>query len=434
MMSSRRDGRWAGRLGRSRRFDGVAHLVGAFAAPDRFDAGFGRAGRLLRCGGLSQGVTGELSERCRDRIGTSVSPAGVPTVERIEPSNPPRRPAHRPSRRNAVIDGAMGLFATMPVDEVTVQDVASAVEMTPAAVYYHFASKEQILLEGMEHFRDQLLAEVRSAMPAPGDTDGVRQLVVHVLAWAGRHRTPATVYFVNSIGLNLLVEALRRETRLELVALLRDAVGRRSRQARTRRGRRHRRRAGVADRDLARVDAQPGRHPSQPRQPTLRAGDRPPRRPHRRHRRSRPDAPAFRRSSWCRGGRGPCRRCRRGACRGTRRPRGRCRRSRSGGPRSRPSATTRRRCCSNSGRMSSWSRTMKPRIVTRRSTASIRWLMSCALAVGRVLADHAAQRDAAADVHVLQRGHQVRPADVVEVHVEAVGSDPRHALAGCSAR
>jgi hypothetical protein len=32
------------------------------------------------------------------------------------------------------------------------------------------------------------------------------------------------VYFVNSIGLNLLVEALRRETRLELVASLRDAV------------------------------------------------------------------------------------------------------------------------------------------------------------------------------------------------------------------
>ena len=43
----------------------------------------------------------------------------------------------------------MGLFATMPVEEVTVQDIATAVEMTPAAVYYHFASKEQILTEGM---------------------------------------------------------------------------------------------------------------------------------------------------------------------------------------------------------------------------------------------------------------------------------------------
>lgn len=118
----------------------------------------------------------------------------------------------------------MGLFATMPVDEVTVQDVANAVEMTPAAVYYHFASKEQILLEGMERFREQLLTEVRSAQPARGDTDGVRLLVEHLLTWVSRHRVPATVYFVNSIGLNLLVEALRRETRLELVALLREAV------------------------------------------------------------------------------------------------------------------------------------------------------------------------------------------------------------------
>lgn len=118
----------------------------------------------------------------------------------------------------------MGLFATMPVDEVTVQDVASAVDMTPAAVYYHFASKEQILLEGMERFRDALLGEVRVAMPERGDVEGVHRLVVHVLTWVARHRVPATVYFVNSIGLNLLVEARRRETRLELVALLRDAV------------------------------------------------------------------------------------------------------------------------------------------------------------------------------------------------------------------
>ena len=37
----------------------------------------------------------------------------------------------------------MNLFATFPVDEVTVHDIAGAVGMTPAAVYYHFASKEQ---------------------------------------------------------------------------------------------------------------------------------------------------------------------------------------------------------------------------------------------------------------------------------------------------
>lgn len=118
----------------------------------------------------------------------------------------------------------MGLFATFPVDEVTVLDIAGAVDMTPAAVYYHFASKEQILLEGMQQFREALLAEVATHLPAKGDAAGVGVLLEHLLAWNRRHRTPATVYFVSSIGLNLLVESMRRDTRLELVELFRQAV------------------------------------------------------------------------------------------------------------------------------------------------------------------------------------------------------------------
>ena len=116
----------------------------------------------------------------------------------------------------------MGLFATMPVEEVTVQDIAGAVDMTPAAVYYHFASKEQILIEGMQHFRDQLLDELRRVDPAVG----IGPLLQHVVAWVGRHRLPALVYFVSSIGLNLMVEALRRETRVGMIEVLEGAVRR----------------------------------------------------------------------------------------------------------------------------------------------------------------------------------------------------------------
>lgn len=114
----------------------------------------------------------------------------------------------------------MGLFATMPVDEVTVQDIAGAVDMTPAAVYYHFASKEQILVEGMQHFRDQLLHELRAADAAAG----VGPLLQHLIAWTGRHRVTATVYFVSSIGLNLMIEALRRETRVDMIDVLGGVV------------------------------------------------------------------------------------------------------------------------------------------------------------------------------------------------------------------
>ncbi len=118
----------------------------------------------------------------------------------------------------------MGLFASYPVEEVTVLDIAGAVDMTPAAVYYHFASKEQILLEGLEAFANLFLDEMRAHMPAKGAPDGVRNLVGHMVTWCQRNRTAASVYFVGSVGLNLLVEALRRETRLEMVHLLGDAV------------------------------------------------------------------------------------------------------------------------------------------------------------------------------------------------------------------
>jgi len=132
----------------------------------------------------------------------------------------------------------MGLFATIPVDEVTVQDIASAIDMTPAAVYYHFASKEQILTEGMQQFADLLVAEMANNLPEPESNGELGDLLTHVMVWTARRRSQANVYFVNSIGLNLVVEALRRETRVQMIELLREAV-------RTVRGRLSRAEAGV---------------------------------------------------------------------------------------------------------------------------------------------------------------------------------------------
>lgn len=113
----------------------------------------------------------------------------------------------------------MGLFATLPVDEVTVQDIATSVDMTPAAVYYHFASKEQILVEGMRQFSESFLEQVRT-----DETLTIRELFESLIDWTQQHKTPASVYFVTSTGLNLMVEALRRETRIELVDALRERV------------------------------------------------------------------------------------------------------------------------------------------------------------------------------------------------------------------
>ena len=60
-----------------------------------------------------------------------------------------------------MIDAAMGLFALHPPESVTVADIAAASDMTAAAVYYHFPSKEHVLLEGLQLFTVQYLATIR---------------------------------------------------------------------------------------------------------------------------------------------------------------------------------------------------------------------------------------------------------------------------------
>jgi AcrR family transcriptional regulator len=136
----------------------------------------------------------------------------------------PSRPAHRPSRRPLVIDAAIGLFARQPPESITVADIATAAGMTPAAVYYHFPSKEQIVLEGLQAFTAELLAEL-SHIVADSDEDGwAGTVLVRVLQWLDTRWAPAAVYFAHSFGVDLTIEALRRDVRIETVVLLRRAL------------------------------------------------------------------------------------------------------------------------------------------------------------------------------------------------------------------
>jgi len=87
----------------------------------------------------------------------------------------------------------MRLFARLSFDEVTVGDIADAAEMTPAAVYYHFAGKEQILLEGTRMFTDELVECARQGVDFNIPVD---ELMASLLQLIGKRRTFATVYFV----------------------------------------------------------------------------------------------------------------------------------------------------------------------------------------------------------------------------------------------
>ncbi|WP_290513995.1 TetR/AcrR family transcriptional regulator [Aeromicrobium sp.] len=138
---------------------------------------------------------------------------------------PRKRPAHRPSRRTAVVKSAMRLFAAPTAAAVTVAEIAEAADMTTAAVYYHFASKDDILLEGLRGFGEALVAQSRQLQQeAAADGTSIGLLPARLLAWLDGRRDEATVWFVTSAGVSLVVEQLRRELRGELVSILIQAA------------------------------------------------------------------------------------------------------------------------------------------------------------------------------------------------------------------
>lgn len=119
----------------------------------------------------------------------------------------------------------MRLFAAPTSDVVTVADIAEAAGMTSAAVYYHFASKDDILLEGLRTFGEALVAEtmrVQQDLAVNGGSIG--ELPVRLMAWLDERRDEAAVWFVTSAGVSLVVEQLRRELRGELIAILTRAA------------------------------------------------------------------------------------------------------------------------------------------------------------------------------------------------------------------
>jgi AcrR family transcriptional regulator len=115
----------------------------------------------------------------------------------------------------------MRLFAEPGSEAVTVAAIAEAASMTSAAVYYHFASKDEILLEGLRTVGEALVAKTTSvAREINEEGVSIGQLPVRLLTWFDDRPAEATVWFVTSSGVSLAVEQLRRELRAEMLSVL----------------------------------------------------------------------------------------------------------------------------------------------------------------------------------------------------------------------
>ncbi|NNH68426.1 TetR/AcrR family transcriptional regulator [Nocardia uniformis] len=100
-----------------------------------------------------------------------------------------RPAAHRPSRRHHIIDAAVAVFAHKGFAETSVQEIAAAAGMAPAAVYYHFASKEELFDVALRSAMDASSAAAEAAWPhdTPADENTLDRIVTAVWEWTARN-------------------------------------------------------------------------------------------------------------------------------------------------------------------------------------------------------------------------------------------------------
>ena len=138
---------------------------------------------------------------------------------------PARRPAHRPSRRDAVLVAGTVEFVKRGFSSVSVTDIAKRAGMTPAAVYYHFPTKEDVLLALVGRTGDAITDLCTEAVEAAAVEDAVTALVDRFLAWMEAHSADARLYYQSSQGATADIEVLRREQRrLQVAALLKGPL------------------------------------------------------------------------------------------------------------------------------------------------------------------------------------------------------------------
>ncbi|GAA0614912.1 hypothetical protein GCM10009547_15980 [Sporichthya brevicatena] len=126
-----------------------------------------------------------------------------------------------------MIRAGMELFATGTPDEIPVADIARSAGVTTAALYYHFKSKEQILLEGFRAFGTRLVERFAAELdPTTGPAIDLGPAIARLVVWLDECDPDATVFFVSSVAAHHEVEEARRATRHQLVPILGAAAAR----------------------------------------------------------------------------------------------------------------------------------------------------------------------------------------------------------------
>jgi AcrR family transcriptional regulator len=93
----------------------------------------------------------------------------VDETEGNSPDTAPRAAAPRRNKRETVLAKAAELIARQGFDGTSMRDIAAAVDMLPGSLYYHFASKDDLLIDIHKRVVDAMLARVEAAIAGATD-------------------------------------------------------------------------------------------------------------------------------------------------------------------------------------------------------------------------------------------------------------------------
>jgi len=123
------------------------------------------------------------------------------------------RPAHRPSRKSAIVDAAIRVIAEKGFVDASITDVAEEADVAVTAVYYHFSGKDELFDAAMSQVLGAITAAASAARPedAPGDEAGLRAVINAVWDWVDENPTEAMLAYLHLPGATRQMAQLRRE-------------------------------------------------------------------------------------------------------------------------------------------------------------------------------------------------------------------------------
>ncbi|WP_084727636.1 TetR/AcrR family transcriptional regulator [Rhodococcoides yunnanense] len=145
---------------------------------------------------------------------TTVQPApSLQPAPSVQPA-PTRRPAS--STKTVIVDAAVENFQSRGYHGTSIRDIARGADMTPASIYHHFASKQQILQHIMEQVLKQAISDTNSALMMVGRSPE-DQLVAVVTAWVLYHTEHRALALIGASEIRSL-----DDVGLRIVVSLRD--------------------------------------------------------------------------------------------------------------------------------------------------------------------------------------------------------------------